>query len=143
MHIVRNMVAVASDRPPREQVVLEVERRQFLKRRWRGVAADGTEFGFDLESRLRDGCVVMRSPSADYIVRQRPEEVWEVLLESPGQAALVGWRIGNLHFPVEVTAHGLRVTRDPAVQQLLEREGWHFEEVTAVFNPLRAVAHAS
>jgi urease accessory protein len=121
---------------------LEVERRQFLKRRWRGAAEDGTEFGFDLESRLRDGCVVFRSESADYVVRQLPEEVWEIPLGSAEQAALVGWRIGNLHFPVEVTAHSLRVARDPAIRQLLEREGWPFASVTAVFNPLRAVAHA-
>ena len=30
-----------------ERVELRAERRKFLKRRWRGVAEDGREFGFD------------------------------------------------------------------------------------------------
>ncbi|MFN0125102.1 MAG: urease accessory protein UreE [Verrucomicrobiales bacterium] len=132
-----------SARPASEQVVVRAERRQFLKRRWRGVAEDGTEFGFDLEARLPDGAVIFRSASHDYIVCQDPETVYVVPFLSTESAALIGWRIGNLHLPVEVTGGALRVLHDPAVRQLCDREGWPYAEETVLFKPLRVVAHAS
>ena len=143
MHLVQNMVAECSERPANEQIRLVVERRLFLKRRWRGVAEDGTEFGFDLASRLKSGCVIHQTEQADYVVIQEPEAVYQIALRSPDQAALVGWKIGNLHFPVEITADAVRVTQDVAVRQLLERENWPYVEATVVFNPLRVMAHAS
>ena len=54
----------------------------------------------------------------------------------------MGWKIGNLHFPVEIGAGWLRVTRDLAVTQLGEREGWVMSEVEVIFNPLRVAPHA-
>ncbi len=135
------MLAEASDRPPGEQVPLSVERRLFLKRRWRGVAADGREFGFDLESRLRHGGVIHRSESADYIVLQQPETVYQLRPGGTEQAALMGWKIGNLHLGIQVVDGLIRAVRDDAVRQLCEREGWLLEEVSVVFNPLRVTAH--
>ena len=143
MHLVQRMVAESSTRPEVERVRLVAERRLFLKRRWRGVAEDGTEFGFDLESRLKNGCVIHREDRADYVVLQEPELVYEVALESPEQAALVGWKVGNLHLPVEVTGNVVRVVHDPAMRQLCEREEWIVSERTVVFNPLRVTPHAS
>jgi urease accessory protein len=142
MHIVQRMVAESSDRPEIEKVRLIVERRLFLKRRWRGVAEDGTQFGFDLDSRLKSGCVIHRDVRADYVVWQEPELVYEISLETPAQAALVGWKIGNLHLPVEVTGTSVRVIHDPAMRQLCEREGWAVNECTVVFNPQRVTPHA-
>ncbi len=143
MHLVQRMVAEASNRPEPEQVSLVVERRLFLKRRWRAVAEDGTEFGFDLESRLKNGCVIHQEPHADYVVWQEPEMVYEVTLDTPAQAALVGWKIGNLHLPVEIAGNRVRVIHDPAMQQLCDREGWRVGECKVVFNPLRVTPHAS
>jgi urease accessory protein len=139
---VQRMVAESSDRPESERVRLTAERRVFLKRRWRAVAEDGTEFGFDLASRLKDGCVIHRDDRADYIVLQEPELVYEITLEDPAQAALVGWKIGNLHLPVEITGNAVHALHDPAMLQLCEREGWTVKECTVVFNPLRVTAHA-
>ena len=115
----------------------------FLKRRWRAAAQDGVEFGFDLEDRLKDGCVIFQTDVADYVLRQIPELVYQIQIASPDFAALVGWKVGNLHFPVQITGEWVRITHDPAIRQLLEREGWPFEEATVVFNPLRVVPHAS
>lgn len=142
MHLVQRLVAEQSDRPEAEQIRLVAERRMFLKRRWRGIAEDGTEFGFDLESRLKNGGVIHREERADYVVWQEPELIYEVQLETPSQAALVGWKVGNLHLPVEVTGSTVRVVHDPAMRQLCEREGWALNESTVVFNPLRVTAHA-
>lgn len=129
--------------PPEKQITLAAERRQFLKRRWRGVAEDGTEFGFDLETRLNDGCVIFQVEGADYIVRQLPETVYEVPLESPAHAALVAWKVGNLHLPAEILETSIRVLHDEAMTQLLEREGWSFSEPEVLFTPMKVMAHSA
>lgn len=136
------MVAQESLRPETEQIHLTVERRLFLKRRWRGTAADGVEFGFDLESRLKHGCVFFQTESHDYVIRQLTEPVYELPVTSAEQGALMGWRIGNLHFAVEILPDCIRVTTDPAIKQLIEREGWNYAEKEVIFHPLRVIAHA-
>ena len=142
MQLITQMLEPASSRPPEEQVVLAAERRQFLKRRWRGVAEDGTEFGFDLETRLVDGGVIFQDGGKDYIVRQLPEVVYEVPFESPAHAALVAWKTGNLHLPAQIFDDRIRVLHDEAMAQLLDREGWAFTEPSVLFQPLKAMAHA-
>ncbi len=142
MHLVTRMLAPASLHPPEAQVVLSAERRQFLKRRWRGIAEDGTEFGFDLESRLADGCVIFKENGRDYIVRQLHETVYEVPFENFAHAALVSWKTGNLHLPAQIFDNFIRVLHDEAMAQLLEREGWPFTEPVVLFQPLKAMAHA-
>jgi len=143
MEVIERLVADRSDRPATEQISLIAERFMFLKRRWRGVAEDGTEFGFDLDSRLHHGCVFYRNDVADYVIWQQEELVYQVAFESADFAALAGWKIGNLHFPVQIMERCLRVTHDPAILQLFERENWPYEEVAVVFNPLRVMPHAS
>lgn len=136
------MLAEKSELPAGRQIIISAERRNFLKRRWRGEAADGTEFGFDLESRLVDGCVVFHENGNDYVVRQHHERVYEVAFESAGHASLVGWKVGNLHLPAQILPHAIWVLHDEAMKQLLERENWNFTEPTVLFTPMKAVAHA-
>jgi urease accessory protein len=143
MQLITRMVAECSRRAESEQVKLIVERRMFLKRRWRAFAEDGTEFGFDLESRLVNGAVIHQTEMADYVIWQQPELVYQIKISSPELAALAGWKIGNLHFPVQIADCSLLVTHDPAIKQLLEREGWPYEEVSVVFNPLKVMPHVS
>ncbi len=143
MILIQRMLHETSLRPVSEQVELLVERRLFLKRRWRGIATDGTEFGFDLETRLKHGCVIHRTEAVDYVVRQEPEVIYQIRPGSAKEAALMGWKIGNLHLGVQVIDGVIRITHDVAVPQLCEREGWAFEEVSVVFNPLRVTAHAA
>lgn len=135
------MLARASELPTDRRIVLRAERRQFLKRRWRGTADDGTEFGFDLEERLIDGCVIRHCDGIDYIVRQLPETVYRIPLENPSQAALVAWKTGNLHMPAQIDDDAMLVLHDDAMRQLIEREGWPFTEPEVVFTPLKAVPH--
>jgi urease accessory protein len=142
MHLIQRMIAPASELPVSGQVVLSAERRQFLKRRWRGIADDGTEFGFDLDSRLVDGGVIFQQDGKDYIVRQGPERVYEVRYESPAHAALVAWRVGNLHLPSQILEDRIWVLHDEAMGNLLGYEAWAFTEPEVLFQPLKAVAHA-
>lgn len=142
MHLVQKMLAETSSLPPEKQRTLVAERRQFLKRRWRGVAEDGTEFGFDLEFRLLDGCVIFHQSGTDYVVRQLPETVYEIPFESPAAAALVAWKVGNLHLPAQIMPGAIRVLHDEAMTQLVLREGWKYAEPEVLFAPMKAVAHA-
>ena len=142
MHIIQNALAPASGLSADRQVVLAAERRQFLKRRWRGIAEDGMEFGFDLETRLTDGCVIFQKDGKDYIVRQLAEKVYQIVLTSPDQAALVAWKVGNLHLPAQILPDSIRILHDEAMTQLLQREGWDFTEPEVLFTPMKAMAHA-
>ncbi len=143
MLLVQRHLLDASPRPPAEQVALRAERAMFLKRRWRATAEDGVEFGFNLEARLCSGAVIHRTETADYVALQEPEPVFHLACASAAQAALIGWQLGNLHFPVEIGDGWLRVSQDLAVRQWSEREGWAVEEVVVVFHPLRTTPHAT
>ncbi|WP_052573454.1 hypothetical protein [Haloferula sp. BvORR071] len=142
MHLIQHMLALSSALSVEDQITLSAERRQFLKRRWRGIAEDGTEFGFDLETRLTDGCVIFQQNGKDYIVRQLHEAVYEVIYDSPAHAALVAWKVGNLHLPAQILEDRILVLHDEAMTNLLEREGWPFSEPVVLFQPLKAMAHA-
>ena len=121
---------------------LAVERLTLAKRRWRGLAEDGREFGFDLTAPLADGAAVFQSDTAVYVIAQKYESVLEVALgtDSP-TAARLGWMIGNLHFQIEVAGEIVRVTDDPAVRQLFAREGIAFTVCKRVFHPLSGGHH--
>ena len=142
MHLIQRMLREKSLLPPETQISLSAERRQFLKRRWRGTAEDGTEFGFDLENRLSDGGVIFHQDGRDYVVRQLPETVFEIAFSTADQAALVAWKTGNLHLPAQILDSCIRVLHDDAMRQLLEREGWLYTEPEVLFSPMKEVAHS-
>ena len=130
-------------RPGEETVVLVADRSTLTKRRWRGSAEDGREFGFDLDHPLQDGTVFHREAGKCYVISQAPESVLEIDLGSDSaRAAVISWQIGNLHFPIEVTDLVIRCADDPAIRLLLNREriSWHAAE--AVFRPITSAGHA-
>lgn len=125
---------------------IPVERLALAKRRWRGVAEDGREFGFDLETPLTDGAVVFQDDAAAYLISQKYEPVLEVQSSAfaagkAADAARLGWMIGNLHFQIEVAGDVVRVSDDPAVRQLFEREGIAYTACKRVFHPLSGGHH--
>jgi urease accessory protein len=124
------------------QVKLRASRMTLAKRRWRGTAEDGHEFGFDLDATLSHGDHFWVKDQTAYVIEQMPEEVLEIPVATLEQAARVAWSLGNLHFGVQVLPEAVRVTEDPAVLQLLSREGVAFKRVTCVFLPLSAGAHS-
>jgi len=122
-------------------VRIPVERLMLAKRRWRGVAEDGMEFGFDLETPLSDDAPVFASEIAIYRLAQKYEPVLEVQSSAfaagkSADAARLGWMIGNLHFQIEIAGDVVRVSDDPAVRQLFEREGIAYVACKRVFHPL-------
>jgi urease accessory protein len=124
------------------QIALRVDRLTLAKRRWRGTAEDGSEFGFDLQRPLANGDVFAATSAAVYRIAQAAEPVLEVALsaDSPGSARL-GWVIGNLHFPLEIDGEVLRVADDPALRQLFTRETIAFTAREAIFTPLSGGHH--
>lgn len=133
MTIVRRVLPPASGG---DVVMLRVPRETLAKRRWRGVAEDGAEFGFDLEEPLGDGAVIHRTEGVVYAIRQMPEPVLEVALPGVADAAWLGWMIGNLHFALEIGEGVIQVADDPALRQMFVREGIVFSEKHCVFRPM-------
>ncbi len=116
---------------------LPVDRRTLAKTRWRAVASDGAEFGFELAHPLAHGATVFQSTTHRYVIDQRPETLLRVAAHTPEEAARVGWMIGNLHFPAQVRDGAILVEADPAVRQMFARENVPFDEAEGVFEPLR------
>ena len=122
--------------PSSAAVDIPVDRHTLAKRRWRAVAVDGREFGFDLEHALGHGDAVFSAGSSVYRIAQQAEPVLEIRLPEPPNAARLGWLLGNLHFRIAVADGVVRAPDDPAVRQLLEREHIHFHVVETIFLPL-------
>ena len=145
MQTVEIISSVGDDKPgcDDEVVFLLADRATLAKRRWRGVAQDGREFGFDLDHPLTDGAVFHRESGKSYVISQAPESVLEVELGSdPGRAAVISWQIGNLHFPVEITDQVIRCADDPAIRLLLSRERVPWRARVATFRPIASLGHA-
>jgi urease accessory protein len=139
MQIVPNALTDFDSQLP--TIRIPVDRLALAKRRWRGVAEDGAEFGFDLTGPLPDGAAIFQTETAVYVLAQKYEPVLEVRssefgVGNPADAARLGWMIGNLHFQIEIAGEVVRVVDDPAVRQLFEREGIAFATCKRVFHPL-------
>jgi urease accessory protein len=136
MQLVRAALAVFDEGLP--AVAVPVDRRSLAKRLWRGTAEDGEEFGFEVEAPLRDGDVVAASKSARYVLRQAPEPLLEIPLDvAPDAAAVIGWAVGNLHFPIEAQPARILAPDDTGLRQSLDRLGIHYHGIEAVFQPHR------
>ena len=122
------------------EVSLTVERRVLAKRRWRGQAEDGTEFGFDLASPLRNGICFHRLGCRNYIIDQMPESVFRIHYSNQRESAHRAWQVGNLHFPAQFHNGYLLVEGDYAVRLMLERNQIPFDESTEVFQPVMAAS---
>lgn len=135
MHLIYDHLPTWDTVLPR--IALRVDRGILAKRRWRGTADDGAEFGFDLARPLNNGDVFHATGHAVYALDQKPEMVLEVALGADAvQGARLGWLIGNLHFPIGIGVAVVQVPDDPAVRQLLERERLAFSRCERVFCPL-------
>lgn len=119
-------------------VNLPVDRTQLAKRRWRGTASDGTEFGFNLESPLSHQDAFFQVDQRLYQIEQLKEPVFLVPYQSVKESAWMGWMVGNLHFPASFSEDGLLVQNDLAVRQMLERNHISFHEEMRVFAPQTA-----
>lgn len=129
---------LASGDPSLPEVPIRADRITLAKRLWRGAAADGSEFGFELSAPLRHGDTVFQTPTARYVVRQTEEPIIEVSLDIPPSAAAgIGWAIGNLHLELSSEPSRLIAADEPAIRNLLDRLKVPYRSSTAVFRPGR------
>ena len=141
MHIVHHHLPVHAGEAA-VTVPVRALRETLSKRRWRAVAEDGREFGFDLDHLLSHGDFVFIEGAKRYAIEQQPEPVLEVKLGSDiSVAAQRAWQMGNLHFPVQITPEVIRVADDSAVRQMLEREHIDYAVTMAVFCPITGAGH--
>ena len=103
-----------------DHVSIPADRHKLARKRWRGTAEDGTDFGFDLTESLNHGdCVWVKNEIA-YVIDQSPESCLLIPIGEGKQAAWMGWMIGNLHFKASFSDEGILVQDDLAVVQMLE-----------------------
>ena len=124
-----------------EVILLSVDRHTLARKRWRGVASDGSEFGFDLENSLKHGAAFLIKEGKCYVIIQTEEPCFLIELNTPKLSAWLGWMVGNLHFKAEFTEQGMLVQHDLAVRQMLERESIAFTLVSRVFQPCAQGGH--
>lgn len=136
--------ALPSADPALPGVALRVDRRILAKRLWRGTAADGAEFGFQLGQPLCHGDVFHQDARARYVIEQEPEPVLVVALDDlPASAAAgIGWAVGNLHLEFSSEAARLLTPDEPAARQLFARIRVSYTSDTAVFRAGRFKRHA-
>jgi urease accessory protein len=141
MEIIREPFPENESATPVARVV--ADRLILAKRRWRATASDGNEFAFDLVAPFAHGAIFASAARLHYVVEQKPEPVLEIaLIARPAPVARLGWALGNLHFPIEVTDEVIRVPDDTALRQFFEREKIPFVAVECVFQPFaRAHGH--
>ena len=122
-------------------VPLRVDRLRLSKRLWRGIAEDGVEFGFELETPLKNGDTVLVAEAKRYVIEQEAEPVLEISLHNvtPAAAAGIGWAIGNLHLELSADEKRMLTLDDVATRQLLDRLAVPFVATQAVFRPGRFV----
>ncbi len=136
MQLVRQTIEASEAELP--EVELVADRFKLQKRRWRGEAEDGADFGFELAEPLGHGAVFFESATHRYRIRQTPEPVLAIPLAGDAtEAAETGWQIGNLHMPVQVAADEIRVGDDPAVRQLFTGMGIAFSVKEEIFQPMK------
>jgi urease accessory protein len=136
LHLINQPVAQPNaELPP---VALRADRQKLAKRRWRGLADDGVEFGFELDKPLQPGDVVFQTEQVRYVIEQEPEAVLEIsLMIAPSAAAGIGWAVGNLHLELMAESTRLLTPDEKSVRQLLERIGVPYRATSAVFRPGR------
>ena len=136
MQLIRQTIEPGATGLP--EVELVADRFKLQKRRWRGEASDGADFGFELAEPLGHGAVFFESATHRYRIRQTPEPVLAIPLASDAtEAAETGWQIGNLHMPVQVAADEIRVGDDPAVRPLFPGMGIAFSVKEEIFQPMK------
>jgi len=140
MHLVTNPL---SDIPAGLATIsVVVDRHKLARRRWRGEAADGTDFGFDVSEALSHGDCIYISDTNAYVIEQSSEDCFLIALDGAKEAAWIGWMIGNLHFKASFSDEGVLVQDDLAVRQMLDREQIAYQQVSRVFQPSKQGGHS-
>lgn len=133
------MISISDHIHPKDEskptAYLKVDRRKLAKRRWRGEADNGEDFGFDLVHPLADNDAFHENETTIFRIQQDSENVLKIPFTEMKQAAYYGWMVGNLHFSAAFEDDAVIAEDDPAVRQMLERNHIAYQETNRVFRP--------
>jgi len=132
--------------PPNSAVGREIpvhaDRWQLSKLRWRAEAADGRDFGFEMDTPLHHGDIVCCNDYSYYIIHQTEEMVLVVNTADKEMATKIAWSIGNLHQLLQVNGEELISADDPSLRQLFDQLHVAYKVESRRFEPMRsAVSH--
>lgn len=116
-------------------IVLDYDARH--RRRFRYVAAGGTDFVLDLARAtvLAHGDGLMLSDGRVVRVEAVPEALMEVRAASPIALLRLAWHIGNRHLPAQIHAGCILLRRDGVILDMLRGLGAQVELIEAPFTP--------
>ena len=120
----------------RDTLRLTSEERRWARRRLTTERGREVALALPTGSTLRAGDILWVEPDWYLEVEPAPEPVIAVFPGDHAEALRLAFEVGNRHFPLALEGKALLVPDDPAMEQLLTRQGAKWERRTAVFNPI-------
>lgn len=116
-------------------IVLDYDARH--RRRFRYVAAGGTDFVLDLARAtvLAHGDGLMLTDGRVVRVEAVPEALMDVRAASPIALMRLAWHIGNRHLPAEIHEDRILLRRDGVILDMLRGLGAQVDLIEAPFTP--------
>jgi urease accessory protein len=136
------MISARSVRPlgswsgaPADSVVLDYDDRHRRRVAMKGVR--GLEFLLDLPDAvlLRGGDALALDDGRLVEVVAAPEPLAEIRAADAKALVRIAWHFGNRHLPTELTRRGLRIRRDPVIEEMARGLGADVTLIEAPFNP--------
>jgi urease accessory protein len=131
---------------PADTVVLDYDER--YRRRVAMTGVHGLGFLLDLPEAvmLRAGDGLKLEDGRVVEVVAAPESLVEIRAADAAALTRIAWHLGNRHLPTELLRKGLRIRRDPVIEEMARGLGGAVVAIEAPFNPeggayVRAPAH--
>jgi urease accessory protein len=119
-----------------DQLRLTWEQRRWTRGRYRTLRGREIALALPTGTVLRGGQILWLAPEWYLTVEAVPESVLAIFPKDYQEALRVAFEVGNRHFPLAMDGQRLLVPNDSAMVQLLGRLGVHWEQSSAVFDPL-------
>lgn len=126
-----------------DRIALDYDERH--RRRFRYVAAAGTEFLLDLPRAavLQHGDALLLEDGRCIEVQAAAEALLRISAGSTAALVRLAWHIGNRHLPAQLAADSILIREDHVIEAMLIGLGARVEHVRAAFAPESgAYAHA-
>jgi len=118
-----------------DHIALDYDARH--RRRFRYVAAGGTEFLLDLPraTLIHDGDGLRLEDGRVIGVTAAPEDLIEVTAATPAELVRLAWHIGNRHLPAQLMADRILIRVDHVIDAMLQGLGARTRALHAPFTP--------
>lgn len=123
---------------------IRLDSAELAKQRQRVKTDAGREVGISLPQgqHLHDGDILHLDDAFAIVVEQVEEDLLRLLPRTPGEFALAGYQVGNLHRAAMIDGDSVTVLFDKAVEALAARFHLPCEKVRGKFKPLQQSGHS-